>query len=298
MIFYVDRWVDGRRGWSCRRSPAAGCGAHSALRSAFGKAIGAAVERVGAGGGGRKQRASSYGRRLALLPAWGGCSTTDTARPKPPGSSISRCLCPRKTPAIQSRQWNNASKQTTQPDGSPCPECDAPHLHSPSPLSQKLPLLLFRMLSNGRCGRPLLSGKPRSSGKQRAGGKNASRTPAADSGTHHSTAGRRGCAGRRAPSAGGGALWAPHHAAGDRRHDHPRRPSTQRCKNRQPSSAQAVNPAVHLPTNQPTQQSPYPIRLITYQSSSLTRHASRPPGSFSIQRTSRHYNPQRRLPHH
>ena len=80
----------------------------------------------------------------------------------------SRCLCPRKTPAIQSRQWSNTSKQTTQPDGGPRPKCDAPHLHSPSPLSQKLPLLLFRMLTNGRCGRPLVSGKPRSSGGQRA----------------------------------------------------------------------------------------------------------------------------------
>ena len=200
----------------------------------------AASERVGARGGGGWQRASGYGRRLALLPAWGGCSTTDTERPKPPGSSMSRCLCPRKTPAIQSRQWNNASKQTTQPDGGPRPKCDAPHLHSPSPLSPKLPLLLSRMLTNGRCGRPLVSGKPRSSGRQRAGGKNASRTQVADSDPEPLSAGRRGWAGRRAPSAGGGALWAPHHAAGDRRHDHPRRPSTQRSTQKTTAADQAA----------------------------------------------------------
>ena len=125
-------------------------------------------------------------------------------------------------------QMEQRSQAENRRERRPPPEARCSPPPTSFPTLSKAALLLFRMLSQGRCGRSWLSGKPRSSGRQRAQRKNASRTPVTDSGTHHSTAGRRGWAGRRAPSAGGGALWAPHPAAGGRRHDHPRRPSTKR----------------------------------------------------------------------
>ena len=121
--------------------------------------------------------------------------------------------------------------------------------------------------------------------------KNASRTPVPDSGTHHSTAGRRGWAGRRTPSAGGAALWAPHPAAGGRRHDHPRRPSTKRCASRQPSSAQAVNPAAH--THPPRRSTKPPKPSTNLPRSTLLTFSSHHRRQLTL--PSRQHHPGRRL---
>ena len=86
----------------------------------------AAFGRVGARGGGGRQRASGYGRRLAVLPAWGGCSTTATNLPKPPGSSISLDASARArhppfshdngaTPPSRQRSLTGASARSAMP---------------------------------------------------------------------------------------------------------------------------------------------------------------------------------------
>ena len=113
------------------------------------KSNGAASERVGAGVGGGRQRASGYGRRFAALPAWGDCSTIRMGRPKPQARQcLGASACARLPPFSHD---NGATPPSRQRSLTGAPARSA--LPLPFPPLPKAALLLFRMLTNGRCGR-------------------------------------------------------------------------------------------------------------------------------------------------
>ena len=151
------------------------------------KSNGAASERVGAGVGGGRQRASGYGRRLAALPAWGDCSTIRMGRPKPQarqclGASARARLPPfshdnRATPPSRQRSLTGAPARSALPPTS-----------TPLPPSPKSCPFAFPNAHQWALWAPIGERQAEIFGRAVSAGQNASRTPVADSGTDHPNA--------------------------------------------------------------------------------------------------------------